>query len=84
MVLASLGQIWGGAGLWCCPAFLSAWAGGQGGLRNGVGVLHPPLLRALQLLPSTTASRSLRTLAGRLDLDQLHFKMQDSSLICWD
>lgn len=28
---------------------------------------------ALLLLPSATASRSLRTLAVRLDLDQLHF-----------
>lgn len=67
----SPGQSWGGAGLPRCPAFLSAWAGGQEGLRNGVGVLHPPVLRALQLQPCATASCG--GLAGRLDLDQLHF-----------
>lgn len=69
----SLGQSWGGTGLQCCPAFLSAWAGGQDGLRNGVGVLHPPLLGPLQLPPCATASHALRTLAARVDLDQLHF-----------
>lgn len=69
MLPGSPGQSWG-VGLRCCPAFLSAWAGG---LRNSVGVLHPALLGALQLLPSATAGHSLRTLAGRQDLDLLHF-----------